>query len=103
VVPDDARASGGRIGPDGRFTLGCFEKDDGVVVGKHPLAVIATEPLGANAQRWLAPRKYAQPKTSELTVDIQEPTDSLVIELTWAGGKPFVERFAEEEPASDGP
>jgi hypothetical protein len=97
VVPSDARASGGEIGPDGRFTLGCFEKADGCVVGTYPVSVYAAEPLGANAKRWLAPRKYADPATSGLTVDIKEPTDSLVIELSWDGGKPFVERLGSDE------
>ena len=97
IVPSDARASTGEIGPDGRFTLGCFEKADGCVVGTHPISVYAAEPLSASSQRWLAPKKYADPATSGLTAEIKEPTDSLVIELSWDGGKPFVERLGSDE------
>lgn len=86
----------GQIGPDGRFTLTCYDESDGCVPGKHAAAVIACESLGANANRWHAPKKYLDPTTSGLTVDITEPTDSLVINITWDGGKPFVERFADE-------
>ena len=96
VQPKDARASFGNLGPDGRFTLTCYEENDGCVLGTHNVIVVAGEPKGANAMYWLAPKKYADPATSELTVDIKEPTDNLVIELTWDGGKPFIERFEEE-------
>jgi hypothetical protein len=96
IIPTDARAAGGEIGADGRFTLGTFEHADGCVVGMHAATVFSTEPLGGNAQRWLAPKKYADPATSGLTVDIKEATDALVINLTWAGGKPFIERFTDE-------
>ena len=96
VQPDDARAAYGKLGPDGRFTLTCYETNDGCVPGTHPVAVVAGEPAGANATRWLAPKKYSEAATSGLTVDIKEPTDKLVIQLTWDGGKPFIERFVDE-------
>jgi hypothetical protein len=55
--------------------------------------------LGASANRWHAPKKYIDHATSGLTVEISEPTDSLVINLSWDGGKPFVERFQDEGPS----
>jgi hypothetical protein len=43
--------------------------------------------------KWHAPKKYFRYKSSGLTEEITGPTDSLVINLTWDGGKPFVERI----------
>jgi hypothetical protein len=99
VVPADARASSGEIGPDGRFTLTCYDEQDGCVLGTHPVAVIASEAMGSNAVKWHAPKKYQDTTTSGLTVEITEPTESLVINISWEGGKPFIERFEDEGEA----
>jgi hypothetical protein len=96
VQPKDARAAYGELGPDGRFTLTCYDPNDGCVPGTHTVVVVAGEPAGPNAIRWLAPKKYSEGATSGLTIDVKEPTDKLVIELTWDGGKPFIERYAGE-------
>ena len=43
---------------------------------------------------WHAPKKYAQPSSSGLSVEITEATDSLLVELSWDGRPgPVVERF----------
>lgn len=34
--------------------------------------------------------------TSGLTIDVSDPTDSLVIELSRHGGKPFIQKFEAE-------
>jgi len=92
LVPEGARPAAGQIGPDGRFTLKTFEPGDGAVTGRHEVSVTAVESLSDTVQRWYTPKKYADPSTSGLTVTINEPTDSLLIELTWDGGKPFIEK-----------
>ncbi len=96
VVPAGDRPATGKLGPDGRFTLTTFDENDGVVPGTHPVAVIGTESIDGASQRWHAPRKYISPDTSGLTITVDEPSDSLEINLSWDGGKPFVERFYEE-------
>jgi hypothetical protein len=93
VVPSDARAATGTIGSDGRFTLTTFEKDDGCVPGMHPVVITAFETISAGAIRWMAPPQYRDLDTSELTATIDKETDSLLIELTWNGGKPFIQRM----------
>jgi len=93
LIAKNARPSGGRIGPDGHFQLGCFEKDDGAVLGTHKVTVSATEQLSSTSQRWLVPPKYGNPETSGLTATIDGPTDSLKIELSWEGGAPYVEHY----------
>jgi hypothetical protein len=92
LVPTGARASGGYLDEQGRFTLGCYAKDDGVIPGSHKVEVNAGEMISATKRLWHAPKKYSSYNTSGLTQEITEPTDSLVINLTWDGGKPFTER-----------
>ncbi len=88
LVPDDARPSVGRIAEDGTFTLTTFAKEDGSVPGKHRVAVIAYDESTPAQLRWIIPSKYSNPDTSGLLVEIGGPTDSLAIELTWAGAVP---------------
>jgi hypothetical protein len=91
-VPEHDRPSVAKLDKHGRFTMACFDVDDGVVVGKHAVEVIAREPLGEDRLRWHAPKKYASSETSGLVEEITEPTDSLTINLTWDGQRgPFVE------------
>lgn len=96
VAPEGYRAATGTLGPGGRFTLTTTDPDDGCLVGTHPAEVIALETLGPGAQKWHAPKEYGDVGTSNLTVTITGPTDDLKIDLTWNGGKPFVERFGKE-------
>ena len=96
-LPKGARPATAQIDKDGHFSLSCFGDEDGVVEGTHAVVVIAAEQLGGNAQRWHAPKKYADPTTSGLTRTIDGPTDSLKVELTWSGAKPFIERLGGGE------
>ena len=93
--PADHRPASGKLGPGGRFELSTYERADGCVLGVHPVTVNALEVLGASSQRWHAPKKYRDPSTSGLVAEITEPTDAVEIELTWDGGKPFVERTSD--------
>jgi hypothetical protein len=93
-VPDTGRASWGTLDSSGRFTLSCYEKDDGALPGKHRVQVSALEVLSNNKSKWFAPRKYADFRTSGLSVDVNELTDEMKIDLTWDGsppGKPFID------------
>jgi hypothetical protein len=90
-IPDNARAAQGKLDGQGRFTLSCFEANDGAVVGLNRVAVNACEHIGGVKMRWHAPKKYADAKSSGLSQNVTEATESLAINLTWDGGKPFVE------------
>jgi len=93
LIADDARPSYGHLGPGGRFALTCYEGKDGSVPGTHRVVVTAVGLLeDGQSRRWFAPKKYADPSTTDVTVSIDGPTDSLEINLTWDGGAPFVER-----------
>jgi hypothetical protein len=86
VIPAGWRPASGRIGADGRFTLTTTVSGDGCAVGTHPVAVLAGESLTPETMKWHAPQKYADIKTSNLTVTITGPTDDLKIELKSDGG-----------------
>jgi len=81
VIPDGWRPASGRIGGDGHFTLTTTVANDGCAVGTHPVAVLAGESLTPDTMKWHAPQKYADAKTSGLTVTITGPTNDLKIEL----------------------
>ncbi|MEX0643298.1 MAG: hypothetical protein WD468_11385 [Pirellulales bacterium] len=86
-----ARPSGGVLDEKGQFVLKCFEKDDGAVPGLHTVVVFGNQPLNSFKTLWHAPKKYTDASTSGIQQEITGPTDSVVINLTWAGGKPFLE------------
>ena len=90
-VPDGARPSAGKLDKSGHFTLTCYDGGDGVVPGRHRAQISALEVIGPSKVKWLAPPKYADFRTSELEFEITEPISDLKIELTWDGGKPFVQ------------
>jgi hypothetical protein len=90
-VPADARASVAQLDTNGRFTLNCFEREDGAVLGTHRVAILAAEPLSRTKVLWHTPKKYAETSTSGLQQVIAETNDALVINLSWDGGKPFTE------------
>ena len=89
-VPEDSRPAAGKLDAEGNFTLTSYDGDDGVVLGTHKVMVAAKEMVSETRAKWLAPPKYADFRQSGLSFEITEPTDDLVIELTWDGGKPFI-------------
>lgn len=83
VIPKDSRPATGKINPsDGTFTLTTFEEGDGAVQGEHPVTVIVNALGPGGSAVGLLPEEYGDISTSNLTVKIDEPTDSLKIELT---------------------
>ena len=102
IVPQDARPAYGQLDEEGRFTLTTFDPDDGCVEGTHRVMVLGRREKNGR-YHWLAPKKYWSPKNQQLSATIEGPTDSLVIELTWGGGKPFSERIVgrPDNPESD--
>ncbi|MEQ8848896.1 hypothetical protein [Botrimarina sp.] len=83
-VPGDGRAASGKIDPQGRFELTCYEPGDGAILGEHRVTVAARQ-MKDGKLVWHAPKKYADFRTSGLTYTVTEPDDSVVIELTRDG------------------
>jgi hypothetical protein len=90
-VPPDSRLSGGALDAEGRFKLTCLKDGDGAVVGKHLVEILSQKPLSDTKIQWLAPKKFADHNTSGLTYEVTGPADNVRFDLTWDGGKPFVE------------
>lgn len=86
------RAAQGRLDNEGRFSLTCYEENDGALLGTHKVSITSAVGLGPNATRWFAPKKYSDCRTSGLTQEIASPTDNLVINISWNGGHEFVDQ-----------
>jgi len=91
VIPDGVRQAGGKI-VNGEFSLMTYEKGDGTALGTHQVTIFSAETLGPSARKWMIPKHYAVASKSGLTITVDGPTDSALFELSWKGGKPFVER-----------
>lgn len=87
------RPAGGKLDEQGRFTLTSLKPGDGTMLGEYNIAVSAVEYQGEVAQKWHAPKKYADARTSGLTVNVAQPEEDVKLELSWEGGKPYVERL----------
>lgn len=92
-VPQTGRTAGGSLDSNGRYELSCYEKGDGAMVGDYKVAITGVESLGEHAQRWHAPQKYRDAQQSGITATVDGPRDDLNFEISWGGGKPFVEKF----------
>jgi hypothetical protein len=92
-VPKGARPSGSAIDKDGHFELTCYEHGDGAVLGAHRVMVTGAKHISETAIQWEAPKIYSDINTSGLVQNVDGPADDVVINLTWKGGKPFVERI----------
>lgn len=84
-VPAGQRPSAAKVDADGKFTLQCYDGGDGTVLGTHRVQVSGSEILQGGKVKWHAPNKYSDFRRSGLTVEVTEPVDDLVIELTWDG------------------
>jgi hypothetical protein len=91
-VPANGRPSAGALGPDGRFTLTCYDGNDGALLGSHRVQVASNRIISDSKIEWFAPPKYADFRTSEINVEITEAVDDLKIELSWGDRKgPYVQ------------
>lgn len=91
-VPEvPSRVSTGRLDNNGRFALSCYGQQDGAIVGKHRVEVYATEEVDEEHLRWHAPKKYSNWSTSAIVQEVDGPTDAITIQLSWGGGRPFIE------------
>ena len=97
VMPAGFRPANGKLDENGHFELTTFELGDGCVNGSHRLTITAFELLPGKRQKWYAPKSYSTPGSSGLSIEVNGPTTDEEINLTWGGGKPFIESFAGRE------
>ncbi|MDX1947910.1 MAG: hypothetical protein SFU86_21100 [Pirellulaceae bacterium] len=103
VIPAGDRPAGGRINSDGTFRLTTFDENDGCVLGTHPVMIVARQQITPTRMKWLIPKKYQTIEGTDQKVTIDAPTENLVIELTWAGGAPFIEDATTGQEAAPTP
>jgi hypothetical protein len=91
-VPKKGRPSAGKIGPDGHFSLTCYDGNDGALLGRHRVQVASNRIISDSKIEWYAPRDYADFRTSGIEVEVTEPIDDLKIELNWGDRKgPYID------------
>jgi hypothetical protein len=91
-VPTNGRPSLGKIGDDGKFSLTCFDGNDGAIAGTHRVQVAANRIISNTKIEWYAPSKYADFRTSGIDVQVFEPISDMKIELKSDGQKlPYIE------------
>lgn len=93
VQPEGARMAAAKLDAEGRFSLMTYQPGDGAPIGTHPVSVNGAEQLGPYSVRWHAPPKYADASNSGIEVEITQATEDVVIEMTWDGGRPFIQKF----------
>ena len=91
-LPASGRMSSGRLDANGRFTLGCYTRDDGALLGQHRVAVQGGEYRNDLETYWHAPKRYCDVNSSGLTQEISGPSDNLEILLSWDGKGPYLEK-----------
>jgi hypothetical protein len=96
-VPPEGRASSGKLDESGHFTLSCFETGDGAVIGTHKISITSAEGINEAKTRWFAPKKLADHRTSGLSQQVTGPLEDLKINISWEGGREFVEEFVGVE------
>lgn len=87
-VPQGARPSIGKLDENGEFILSSYDGEEGVVRGTHRVQVASNKVISPSEIHWYAPQKYSSFRTSGLVVEVDEPTESVAIELTWGEKKP---------------
>ncbi|QDV69719.1 hypothetical protein Poly24_34360 [Rosistilla carotiformis] len=85
VAPASGPVAYGTIDREGRFTLQTRD-GEGCVVGTHPVSITASEMVqGGAAIRRLVPERYSDFASSELSIEVTDPTPEVRIELTSEG------------------
>jgi hypothetical protein len=77
-VSDSGEAASAMIQPDGTYVLGTFGPEDGAVLGRHKVAIVANDgdpsllpgSPGYRTPKDLVPKKYNNPATSGLAADV---------------------------------
>ena len=84
----------GEIQPDGSFTLGTFDVNDGAIAGSHRAVVISDVEIGNGAERpgiiakSKLHQKYRQFRTSGLKFEVKSGRNDIVIEVEYEPGSP---------------
>jgi hypothetical protein len=87
TIPEAGRGARGVIGADGSFALQTYEKNDGAIIGRHRVGVVALMVAGKGPEggfgKSLIPARYSNPESSGLSVEVESgKTNTPTLELT---------------------
>lgn len=100
-VPAQGRASTGSLDGQGRYVLTCFDGRDGAVPGRYRVEIAPDGVPIEGEPAWLVPARYSRCDTSELEINITDPTSDADFDLTSEGLKPPA-NAPEGPPPRDG-
>jgi hypothetical protein len=106
-TPEKGRAATGKLDENGNFVLSTFEAGDGVLTGRHRVAINAGEVIAPGRIRWHAPKDNAKAENSNLVVKVEDVGEggaqfvAFAFSLTWNGGKPYEEHVEEANQATE--
>ena len=100
-TPEKGRPSAGTTNENGEFTLQSYDGEPGAAVGTHTVTVTCVEQSGVTAdqqegeeyalsgeidprayqKKWITPPKYADAKTSGISVEVEPGMDPVQIKL----------------------
>jgi hypothetical protein len=76
-----AKRPGGQVGPDGSFRLSTYASYDGAPAGRYAVTIVypssERKENGENVGPDLLKGRYADPKTTPLSVEVKEETNNL--------------------------
>lgn len=76
------RPASAQLDSQGRFTLGCYDSDDGCPAGDYKVEVNVSEQKNFR-MRYLVPPRCWSHRTSDLTTRIEGKNPSLTINVEW--------------------
>lgn len=76
------RPASAQLDSEGKFTLGCYDAQDGCPAGKYKVEVSVSEQKNFK-MRYLVPPRYWDADKSGLTVKIEGKNPSLTIDVKW--------------------
>ncbi len=93
--PEKGRAATAVIAEDGSYSLTCFNREDGALLGRHRVTIESrriTDPVtspnfnpntmsGELIVEWLVPERYSRPKTTPLTAEVKPGRNTIDFDL----------------------
>jgi hypothetical protein len=110
------RPSDGVTDASGKFTIGTYDKTDGIPTGKYKVGIQKRELMGELPKnfdaeqphkfnlkyKWATPRKYADPTKSGLEAEVtSSELKPGTFELSFGGEKPEIELTGPQRRAND--
>ena len=79
-LPDQQVGASGLVQPDGTFTIGTFEDDDGALPGKYRVAITPPEPpVDAPPPKPIIPRTYGDLQKSGLEMEVKPEDNDITL------------------------